>query len=117
MKIIKPAQLDNFTPRKDRSVTLRFITGEVTAEEVAEFYRLKDAFGYLYFKAETMLTPSEIRDIDDLDTEIGGKTLSKRLMNALYVYWEQHDTGYEDFKEFYKFRMESNIQKIKDELT
>jgi len=116
MKILLPAQFDNFSNRKDKSLTLRFITQEVTAEKVAEIHRMIDSFGYLYFKGETMLTPNEIRDIEDLDTEVGGKSLSKRLMNTLYIYWEQNDTSYDDFKDFYKHRMETNIQKIKDQL-
>ena len=42
--ILCPAQFDNYSNRKDRSVSLRFLTQEMSAEEVANIHGMIDAY-------------------------------------------------------------------------
>jgi hypothetical protein len=113
--ILKPACLDGYSPRKDGSFSLRFITQECTPEEVANFAALYGQFGYFLFKPQ--ITVEDKKMMDELDTEINdGKTPSKRLRGVLYVEWQQDALGYSDFKSYYKMRMEQIINRIKDNL-
>ena len=118
MKLLTAALLEGYSPRKDKTVTIRFSTQEKTPGQVAEIHEMLDTFGYLYFKPEEQLTKSEIAEIDDLDTDLydNAKTQSQRLRNVLYKNWEQDDKGHEKFKEYYKFQTEIIISHFKDKL-
>ena len=117
LRILMSAQFDNYSPRKDGSFSLRFVTGEKMPSEVMDLHALMGNLGYLYFRAEEQLTKEEIKELDDLDTEMGEtKTKSQRLRSTLYRYWEQDDKGHKEFKDFYSNWMESIITKVKDKL-
>ena len=118
MRIIKSAILDGYRRLKDKSVSLRFITGEIASSEILEIDSLLDSFGYLYFKPESTLTKEEIKELDELDTDLfdNPKTQSQRLRNVLYKVWDTRDTGYKDFKDFYKYETERIISHYKDKL-
>ena len=113
-----PVQLDNYSNRKDKTVTLRFITQEQTPEQIAGIHSLIDTFGYLCFKAEEALTGSELKELDELDTDLmeGGKTQSKRIKNVLYLNWSNSNEGFDEFKDYYKNKTEKIIQFYKDKL-
>lgn len=110
--------LDGYSPRKDKSVSLRFITQEQTPEGIALIHGFIDTYGFLYFKPEKALTSSEMDELDQMDTDLldKGKTQSKRLKNTLYVLWEQKPEGYEEFPQYYKAKTEKIIQHFKDKL-
>ena len=118
MKLITSAQLDNYNNRKDKSITLRFITGEKTPQEVANIHEMLDTYGYLYFKAENQLTSEELKSLDNLNTDLDdkNKSQSKRIKNVLYVAFTQQSEGFNDFETYYKVKTEQFIQSIKDKL-
>lgn len=118
MKIITSAQLDGYRRLKDKSVSLRFITGEKSSHDILNIDENLDSFGYLYFKPEGQLTKDEIQELDELDTDLydNPKTQSQRLRNVLYKYWQSRDTGYGDFKDFYKAETERIISHYKEKL-
>lgn len=118
MILLTSAQLDNYNNRKDKSITLRFITGEKTPTEIAEIHSMLDSFGYLAFKSQNELTSNEIEQLDNLDTDLydSPKTQSQRLRNVLYLNYQQDDRGYHDFKDYYKSVTENIIQHYKDKL-
>ncbi len=117
MKIITSAQLDGYHRLKDKSVSLRFITGEKSSAEIMGIDQLLDNYGYLYFKAENKLTEEEIASLDDLDTDLydNPKTQSKRLRNVLYRNWEKNSNDME-FKDYYKHETERIITHYKKKL-
>lgn len=117
-RILCAAQLDGYSPRKDRTIGLRFVTQEMSALEVANVHEMLDGFGYLYFKSEHALTKSEIEELDALETDLvdNGKTQSKRIRAVLYRLWEVDNEGYTDFKDFYKFKTEQIITWLKSKL-
>ena len=116
--IIVPAQLDGYGPRKDRTLQLRFVTQEMTPDQVSNVHQLLDGFGYLYFKSEHALNRSEIEELDSLETDLidNAKTQSKRMRNVLYRLWEQENEGHTDFKEFYRVKTERVIEHYKAKL-
>lgn len=118
IKIITSAQLDSYRRLKDKSVSLRFITGEKSSNEIMQIDSILDSFGYLYFKPESQLTKDEEKELDELDTDLfdNPKTQSQRIRNVLYKFWETRDTGFKDFKEFYKHETERIISHYKSKL-
>lgn len=118
IKIITSAQFDNYRRLKDKSISLRFITGEKTSHDVFNFDSLLDSFGYLYFKPQSQLTKNEITELDSLDTDLfdNPKTKSQRLRNTLYRNWEQENKKYDKFKDYYDQEMEIIITHFKNKL-
>lgn len=113
MKIFTTAAiLVKYNPRKDRSVTITFETDEKNAGQVMELHGLMGTYGGLVFKPEDQLTPQEIKEIDSLDLEMGGKTKSQRLRNKLYIKWQQVGNKGDDFNNFYARSMDKIIDDI-----
>lgn len=85
MKLLTGCQLAGYNPRKDKSITLRFETGEKTPEDVMNIHSMLDTFGYLLFKGEEQLTKEEIAEIENLDTDLydNPKTQSQRIRNKI----------------------------------
>jgi hypothetical protein len=118
MKLITAAQLDGYSPRKDKCVTLRFITQEKSPEEIMHIHQMLDGFGYLYFRAEEQLSKEEIDELDALETDLYDqpKTQSQRIRGVLFKMWEQDNKGYSQFKDFYKHHTEKIIEWLKKKL-
>ena len=116
MKIITAGQLDGYQRRKDRSVSLRFVTQEKTSTEIMDIDRLVDTFGILYFRGEERINHEELEALDavELDLYDEPKSQSQRLRNVLFKVWNQDPRG--EFKEFYKNETERIIEHYKGKL-
>jgi hypothetical protein len=116
LKILTAAQLDGYQRRKDRTVSVRFITQEKTSSEVAEIDQMVDTFGVLYFRGEEQFNRDEVDELDaiELDLYDEPKSQSQRLRNVLYKVWAQEEQG--EFKEFYRHETERIIQHYKNKL-
>lgn len=112
------AQLTSYKRRKDRSMSLTFVTQELDSQEVMEIDKELDMFGYLLFKPESPLTASEIDELDnmDIDLDLEPKRASERLRNVLWVSWKQDNKGHREFKMYYHYRMENLIELLKSKL-
>jgi len=99
--------------RSDKAMVLRFeSTNEWTkASEIAEMISMQDAEGWLLFSMNTF----QEKDIPNENTPESGKSPSKRLHGVLYAYWKKKGIG-GDFNVFYKNKMESIIDSVKDKL-
>jgi len=117
-KILLPAQFDGYSNRKDRTVMLKFVTQEMTPEDIAKIHGMIDTFGYMYFKAETELTQAEKSELDALDTDLNDNPVSKskRMKNILYRTWEKQPSGFQSFKDYYAWRMDMLNKQLKDKL-
>jgi hypothetical protein len=118
MKLLTAAQLDRYNRRKDKSVSLTFITQEKSSSEIMDIDSMIDGFGYLYFRPEERLSKEEIAELDKLDTDLydNPKSQSQRLRNVLYKNWEQEGSVGE-FKDYYKYHTEKIIRHYKDKLS
>ena len=116
-KVVFSAYLDGMSRRKDRSVSLRFITQEKTSLEVMKIDEMLQQFGILYFRGEEKMNPDEIEELDNIDLDLYDepKSQSQRLRSVLFVLWKQEgEEG--DFKKFYKQKTEEIIQHFKNKL-
>ena len=117
MRILTQAILDGYQRRKDRSVSVRFITQEKTSTEVMAIDELVDTFGVLYFRAAEEMNQDEVDELDNLELDIYDKpkTQSQRLRGVLFKLWESQGKKGE-FKSFYKQKTESVIEHFKQQI-
>ena len=116
MNILRTVVLDRINRKKDKSVSITFITdNEQTSEQFMELDKQLDQRGVLYFKPKGLLTTAEADELDNVDIELEGKTQSQRLRNVLFVYWQQSNSNLE-FKQFYKSETEKIIEHYKGKL-
>jgi len=114
--MIKQVILDRANRKKDKSVSMTFITElEQSSSEFMEIDNHLDQYGVIYFKPNGQLTQDEIDEINKVDIIAEGKTKSQRLRNVLFVLHSQKDTV-QDFKEFYAGELEKIIEHYKKRL-
>jgi|TARA_Y100000310_G_scaffold167497_1_gene167261 hypothetical protein len=117
MNLLRAVTLDRASRRKDKSVSLTFITQtEQSSEEFMEIDNALGDSGVLYFKPNGQLTTEEVKELDNVEIEVEGKTKSQRLRNVLYVLWGNGVASDDDFNNFYSNEMEKIIQHYKDKL-
>lgn len=121
--IIKLATLTRANRRADKSVSISFTTmQEQTTNEMAVLDALFQQDCIIAIKpSETPFLDKELSDLDevDLDLEDTSRTPSKRLRNVLWRLNEKElnrEPTKDEFKEFYKIRMEKLIELIKQKL-
>ena len=113
--MIRQVTLDRSSRKKDKSVSLTFITElEQSSAEFMEIDSNLDKHGVIYFKTNGKLTEEEVEQIDNVDIQAEGKTKSQRLRNVLFIYNQQNNN--KDFKEFYADEMEKVIEHYKSKL-
>jgi hypothetical protein len=116
MKILRQVTLDRAARRKDKSVSLTFITSlEQSSSDFMEIDKLLNDTGVLYFKSNGNLNQQEIKELDSVNIEVEGKTKSERLRNVLYVLHKETNQ-LDSFNEFYTTHMEKLIQHYKDKI-
>jgi hypothetical protein len=116
MGIIRQVILDRASRKKDKSVSLTFVTDlEQSTDQFMEIDKQIMKHGIIYFSERTELTQDEIDELDTIDVEMEGKTKSQRLRAVLFIYWKQSGQN-KEFKEFYSDWMEEVISKIKNRL-
>lgn len=108
----KEAILEGVTPRKDGSMTLRFVTQEITKSEKVDLMEFYQSFGWLLFSANKFQE-------SEIPTEVAkqktGKSVSERLRAVIFIRWKQLGAK-GDFEAYYKQRMERYINQEKEEL-
>lgn len=118
MNLLRTVTLDRANRLKDKSVSITFTTQlEESSENYMEIDKLLGSNGVLYFKDSGTLTTEEVKELDNVEVEVEGKTKSQRLRNVLYVYHTQSD-GYDasTFNDFYTLEMERIIEHYKSKL-
>lgn len=109
------AQIGTIRTLVDGSVSMTFVTPELSPGKVGEFFALRNKVAYLYVSAN-QIENSEKKMVDALDPELPTKTPGQRLRAVLYRLWEQDAEGYKDSDSYYRAKMESIINGLKAEL-
>lgn len=116
-KLTLAAVVDGYSRRKDRSVSIRFQTQELTSQGIMEIDSLCDSFGILYFRASEQVNEEELSQLDKID--LGEfdkpKSQSQRLRSVLYLL-HQKEGGDMDFNTYYRQKTEQIISHFKDKL-
>lgn len=84
------AILDGVTPRKDGSLTLRFVTQEVSKEDIVATMEYYQSMGHLLFSENEV----SIKDVPEGNAILdGGKSPSKRLKDRMFVCYRENKIG------------------------
>lgn len=107
---------NRYNKKKDRSVSLHFITGtEVSYEDLEPIDKNVDLMGTLVFLPDGM----QRVEVPKIDSDLQEKSPSKRLRNTLFVLQKQilgREPTQDEFADYYSRAMERIIQKVKDKL-
>lgn len=116
-KLTLAAVLDGYSRRKDRSVSIRFHTQELTSQGVMEIDSMCDSFGILYFRPGEKLNADEIAELDKVDlTDFDNpKSQSQRLRAVLYKLHQQEASTMQ-FRDYYQQQTEKIINHFKSKL-
>jgi len=114
MKILIPAILDNYSPRKDNSFSIKFVTQELSNEQLLNINAARDKFGVLYFKGEENITEQELKALDEVNLKATDKrkTQSKKIREELWRCHQANNEGFEEFENYYKFATERIISEL-----
>jgi hypothetical protein len=128
--LLRTVTLDSARRRKDKSVSLTFITStEQTSNQFIEIDKLLDSSGVVFFKDSENISEEEISSLEatKIDVKVKGKSDSQLLRNVLYRLWEQTPINIESnnsgivatklkFDAYYTNEMKRIIQHFKDKL-
>lgn len=108
--VLLPASFENLSLLKDRSVTLKFSTRELSGDEITDLLGFRFAEGWLQFNLnkEFVAPPTENAHLDT-------KSPSERLRDVLFVYYKQKEVN-ETFDTFYATNIEKFISHVKTKL-
>jgi hypothetical protein len=98
-----PAILDGVTPRKDGSLSLRFVTQEMSKDDIVAAMEYYQSFGYLLFK-ENEINMAEIPEGNAILD--GGKSPSKRLKDRMFVAYRETHEDSTGFNAWYERQLE-----------
>jgi len=110
-----PVLLDDIKMNKDRSLTIKLETREVSSEEIKQVAELR---GLECWVGLSDVTINKLDIPDEIVEFKGEKSLSERLRNSLYVYWDkvEKDKKANPFESFRKIKMEQFINAVKDKI-
>ena len=91
-------------------------TQELTADQMAKLFQFKGELVKFVLASEgTKITEQDLEIPDEILEYKGEKSKSQRLRAVLYKWWEQGKQT-NTFEEFYKIKMETLIDTIKNKL-
>lgn len=115
--IIVPAILENATTRKDKTLSVRFATQELSPSQVADIISINQQYCFVAIKP-VPFTNEEKAQMEGLevDYEITQKTPGQRLRNVFYKLYEQNAEGFKSFQTYYDAKMEKVIEHFKTKI-
>ena len=124
--IVFEGGVDNIRTLSDKSLSIKLGTPELSADKVAELYKVLHQPGFVVFSTEE-ISQKQIDAVESasIDMEFDTKTPSQRLRAVLYRLWEQLSpkekdengaTKYVDFDLCYKRKMNEIINHLKTKL-
>lgn len=109
-----PSTISKIESLADGTWKLSVETQELHPDDEAELVKLKRQLGYFVFAVQENI---EVSDIPTEKLEFpNDKSMGQRLRAVLYRLWEQNPGGYKEFEGFYRAKMNSLIEQIKDKL-
>lgn len=108
--------IDGVTKKKDGTLSIKLGTQEMPPKDTAIIFELGNK------QVWTALAETEVKISDpEIPKEVmefkNSKSLSERLRNVLYVWWEQdYKKAQPDFEAFRRLHMNKLIDSVKDKL-
>lgn len=109
-------QVETIQTRRDGSIKLVLGTQEVSPSKGAELLGLMNKVAAVYIAQKETISEQEMKQVDAIDVDLGGKTQSQRIRNTLYVLFSQNSEGYKDFEVYYRAKTELFIDTLKSNI-
>lgn len=106
------ATLEGVSTLKDKGLSMRFHTQELTAEEMTLAFEYQQGFGWLLFQEQDYTDDLELEAIRK---DTNGKSPSQRMRNVIYLLYKQSGQT-TPFDVYYGNQMELIIEQLKDKL-
>jgi len=115
--LLFPSTVRKVSTLVDGSLTITLETPEMGNEEAAKLLSLRKIQGLVYISPKAKIDGAIMDTIDGTEIKLsGGKSPSKRLRDRLFVYWNSHNEGYDDFELFYARQLDMFGQTFLDKL-
>jgi len=115
--VIIPGLIEGIATRKDRTLSIRIGTQELSPAQSMDVFSLNQSFCFVAFKINDFkTTEKDILENVNTDFEDSKKTDSQRLRSVLYVLFQKNNQGFTDFKSFYAHEMNRIIEHYKTKL-
>ena len=106
------SQIDGVTAKKDRTLSIKLGTQELSPEDTSKIFELNSKQIWVAM-AETELTKSDIEIPDEIPEFQGEKSHSQRLKAVLYILWKEKTDQKKSADQFYRDYMEKLIENVK----
>jgi hypothetical protein len=108
------AQIDGVTAKKDRTLSIKLGTQELSPDETSHIFEHAGKQIWVAL-AQTSLLREDL-DIPEVVNDMDKKTPSKRLRDRMAVYYKETHGTFEGFDDWHKKTLESIGQKYLDKL-
>jgi hypothetical protein len=117
-RIVIPALFCSYNPLKDKSINLRFNTGELSDNMLVLINRLMNTNGVLIYRNADKVNEDDLQTIDKLNLDLydAPKSCSQRLKSVLFLAWKKDNKGHATADDYYKAEMEKVIVHFKKRL-
>lgn len=114
--LLTQVTLDRANRKKDKSVSLTFVTQlEQSSEQFMEIDEKIGDSGLIFFKSSGNLTKEEIKELNKSEIEVEGKTQSQKIRNKIWVLWSKLKTDISQ-NDFYKNKTEKILDYLQKEI-
>lgn len=113
---IVAAIIESVQTRRDNTIKIVLGCQELSPSKGSELLGMMNKLTAVYLSPKETISNAELKQVDQAEVELNGKTPSQRLRNVLYITWTQAPEGYKDFDGFYKAKMEVIIEHYKSKL-
>ncbi len=113
---ILAAQVERIATRADGTISVALGLQELAPLKAAEIFSLRNKVVAVYISPKETITEQELKQVDSIDIELGGKSQSVRIRNCLFILYEQNNEGFAIFDTYYKHKTELIIQELKSKM-
>lgn len=115
MSILLPVTIENITTRKDKTLKVVLGTQETTPEQAGKLFELLNQYAVVYISGKD-ITHEQIKAVDEVDIDLGGKSQSERIRNVLFLLFNQDAEGFSNFDNYYQSKTEKFIEHLKSKI-
>lgn len=107
--------IEKISTLKDRSCNIILNTQELNPSKAGELFTLLNMVATVYI-SPSEITTRELTQVDAIEPDLPGKSPSQRMRNVLYLNWKKDGESYKEFDTYYRAKIESYIEALKQNL-
>lgn len=114
--ILLACQVENIASRRDGTIKVVLGTQELSQSKAGELFGLQNRVACVYISPKESIPQNELKQVDQLEPDLPGKSPSARMRNVLFILWKQDQKGFKEFDPFYRSEMEAIIGELKNNI-